>query len=293
MLTINDASSATHEPAEQASYPPAIAALDRAWHLFLDQAEAFRRHSAQAAADVNAALQLRDPMLNVWAAGFEPSTVWKDLARQLGQYARRELMPAGMAVELDDEKLQTMPETFVGRLRVVHDEDVGGLRSLSFRAIWDRYAAELEPGAARRQAHAQASKTLRSALWRHMNRRHGRDAEPIRQRSGRFVFSTGYGRDYYASTYRLSWDGAARLVKEGTAIATLCALEGEPQMGLAVERGLAAAADRLRGGYASRERIQVSGEMHLVMFKESVEWHLTPELWTLLQAAADWTEEEY
>ena len=33
--------------------------------------------------------------------------------------------------------------------------------------------------------------------------------------------------------------------------------------------------------------------MHLVMFKESVEWHLTPELWTLLQAAADWTEEEY
>lgn len=295
MLTIDTPFAAGQDQFEQQSCPPAIAALDAAWQRYLDHAEAFRQASRATAAAVNDALasEASQGLFQAWDAGFEPRVVWNRLAQQLGQYARRELMLPGVTVVLEDEKLQAMPETAVGRRRVIDDEDLGGLRSLSLRTVWDRYAQVLEPGAARRAAHAQASKTLRSALWRHMARRHGNDALPIGQRGGRFVFTASYGRDYYASGYRLSWDGAARLAKEGAAIATLCALEGEAQMGLAVERGLAAAAEGLKQGYRSRDRIQVSGEMHLVVFKESVEWHLTPELWTLLQAAADWVEPEY
>lgn len=285
----------TAEPAAAASsYPHRVSELDKVWQDYLQQSHA--NHVAATRAMERVALATGTALGSemwrnkVWDAECSPREVWGTLAEHIGAHAHRTLPPDGLSVTLDDAELQAMPEVSVLRCTPMTADVLEVLSQLSMRTIWDRYREAFDPQATRRRAHEQASRALRSRLWKHLPGRFRENAAPVRQRAGRFVLQVGYGRDLYASRFRISWESGERLVEEGRALGSICALEGEPEMGAALETGMAAAATQLREGYESRERVHVCAHMSIVMFKDKAEWHLTPALWTLLQAGVDWEE---
>lgn len=281
----------TTEPHDGAA--EVIAALDAAWQDYLTHFATWHTASAAAACAADAAVgQSASPIAGgLWDVEFEPIKVWESLARRLGDYARRKLLPAGMKVEVNDAALQSMGDRRYSRYDSLSEHEAG-LRALSLSMVWERYVNAFDPDAARRLAAEQASKVLRNEFWRHVPRRHGRDAEPIGQAGGRYVLTTGIGRDYYVKGYQISYAAGERMHALAQAMSTICALEGEGVMGLSIERGAASAVISLRNGYSSRERVVISGELTLVMFKDHAQWHLTPELWTVLQAGADWENKD-
>lgn len=291
-LTEFTANDTAHEGGDGAA--AVIEALDSAWQDYLTQFGQWSAASAQASRRVGDAIGSAERVgciSGLWEVEFEPGKVWAALAREMGNYARRKLTPPGLSVELEDSVLQSMGHDRYSRYDGLAEHEAT-LRALSLRTVWDRYVDALDPTAARRKAAEQASRNLRRAFWRHVPRRHGRDQEPVGQAGGRYVLTASCSRDHYAKGYCLSYSGGEEIHRTAQAIASICALEGEPRMGLAIERGAAAAIHSLRHGFASRERVQISGEAFLVMFKDHLQWHLTPELWTVLQAGADWKDPE-
>lgn len=277
-----------------ALHPPAgrrhgidVAAIDALWARYLDHVDATRAVAAATAQAVSEAVGGRSAAF--WDAQFDEEQAWRCLARSVTQQLIARFAKPGVHAQVTDADLigPTAPPRYDHRQPPeVHVLALAAhWRSRSAGALVDRGEALLGGDGLERLAMKQATRRFTQTFERGVRV----DGQYIRHvsvapRRDRLVISHSvahaYGRGWVLSD--TSIEGISTVTGD-MALAMRLRGKGEGAAEL-LEAGGAALKARLRAAeYRSRQREQVSDDLSIVLFKDSVEYECTEALLEAVQ----------